>query len=144
MASDKSGEKPEKGTDEPVIRPFADVLRELSRGSSHDELSEALHDLIDRVRDTRKVGTLVYSIKVGPLKGTEDALVVVDQIKMKLPEHDRENSIFYADKHGNLSRNDPNQPMFESLVEVGTDVGVSEIVDTSTGETTKRTRKARA
>lgn len=133
----------EQGDDDTVVRPFADVLRELSRGSSHDELSEALHDLVGRVTETRKAGTLVYTIKVGPLKGSGDALVVMDQIKMKLPEHDRESSIFYSDKAGNLSRNDPNQPMFESLVEVGTDKGTVELVDTSTGEATKRKRKAR-
>ncbi len=126
--------------DEKVVRPFADVLRELSRGDSHDELSEALHDLIGRVTDTRKTGTIVYTIKVGPMKGTEDALLVSDQIKLKLPEHDRQSSIFYADDHGNLSRSDPNQLQFESLVQVGNG-NDRELVDLSTGETTKAPTK---
>lgn len=39
-------------TDDPVIRPFADFLREQSRGTTHDEMSETLHRLIARVRDT--------------------------------------------------------------------------------------------
>ena len=35
-----------------------------------------------------------------------------------LPEHDRAASLFYPDKHGNLSRSDPNQLSFDSLREV--------------------------
>jgi hypothetical protein len=67
------------------------------------------------------------------LKGSEDALLVADQIKLKLPEHDRESSIFYADREGNLSRKDPNQLTFEGLKEVpGPDDGT--VVDVATGE----------
>jgi hypothetical protein len=56
MATDKHDETPVKGTDDPVIRPFADWLREQSKGKTHDEMSVALHDLIGRVIDTGKKG----------------------------------------------------------------------------------------
>lgn len=113
-----------------VIRPFADWLREQSGGNSHDELSEALHDLVQRVRDTGKAGSLQFTIKVGTMKGDKDVLVLTDEIKLRLPEHDRKPSLFYADKNGNLSRTDPNQLSFESLREVP---GVGQ-VDINTGE----------
>lgn len=103
---------------DPPIRPFADWLREQSSGNSHDELSEALHALIAKVRDTGKKGSIKYTVRVGPLKGDIDVLVVEDEITINLPEHDRKASMFYPDKHGNLRRTDPRQLDFESLREV--------------------------
>ena len=105
--------------DELVVRPFADWLRDQSQGKSHDELSDALFDLVQRVKDTRKAGYLVYTVKVEPFtKADSEVLTVTDAIKLKLPEHDRKPSLFYTDKTGNLSRTDPNQPTFEGLREV--------------------------
>lgn len=117
-------------TDELTVRPFADWLRDQSKGATHDELSQALYDLTGRVIDTGKKGTLTLTITVQPLKGQVDALVVSDEIKLKLPEHDRKASLFYPDKQGNLTRSDPNQLTFESLREVPPPPGV----DPATGE----------
>jgi hypothetical protein len=104
----------------PVIRPFADFLREQSKGSTHDELSQALHDLVARVRDTGKKGSLTLTIGVELLKGgrSDNAVIVSDSIKLNLPEHDRDTSLFFTDSNGNLNRNDPNQLAFESLRDV--------------------------
>jgi len=106
-----------KDTD-PIIRPFSDFLREQAKGHSHDELSEGLRDLVGRVQDTGKKGSITYTVFVEPTKGMSDALTVSDQIKLKLPEHDRDASLFFSDANGNLSRSDPNQLAFESLREV--------------------------
>lgn len=101
------------------VRPFADFLREQSRGHTHDELSEALHDLVRRVGDTGKAGALVLTINVKPMKGADNgALLITDQIKLKLPEHDRKASVFFSNE-GNLQREDPHQPTFEGLRDVG-------------------------
>ena len=116
-------------TDQP-IRPFADFLREQNRGRTHYELGEALHDLVARVEDTGKKGTLTLVVTVEPLKGAEEALTVSDEIKLKLPEHDRGASIFFRGRDGNLQREDPNQPVFEALREVAPPPGV----DPVTGE----------
>jgi hypothetical protein len=116
--------------DDVYVRPFADWLREQAGGKSHDELSDAVYDLVQRVKDTGKKGSIVYTINIGPMKGDKDVLMVDDQIKLKLPEHDRKASLFYTDKVGNLTRTDPNQPQFEGLREV--EGGL--VVDTSTGE----------
>lgn len=112
------------------VRPFSDWIREQAGGKSHDELSDALFDLVQKVRDTGKSGSVVYTIKVGPMKGDKDVLVVSDEIKLKLPEHDRKASLFYTDKVGNLTRQDPHQLAFESLREVEG----GQVVDTTTGE----------
>lgn len=120
-------------TTEPEIRPFATWLIEQSGGKTHEELSAALYDLVGRVRDTGKKGSLSLTVNVGPLKGDIDVLVVDDEIKLRLPEHDRKASLFYPDKDGNLTRRDPNQLSFESLAEVppGVDPLTGEIVEVS-------------
>jgi len=118
-----------------VVRPFADFLREQARGTTHEELGESLHDLVARVRDTGKKGSLQLTITVELLdKDPDGPLVIADQIKLRLPEHDRKPSIFYTDADGNLSRTDPQQLAFESLREVppppGVDPVTGEITDT--------------
>lgn len=113
-----------------TIRPFASWLREQSSGRTHDELSEGLHDLIARVRDTGKKGTITLVVSVETLKGDSEVLVVTDEIKLKLPEHDRSASMFYPDAHGNLTRTDPRQLTFDELHEVPPPAGV----DAKTGE----------
>lgn len=106
----------------PVIRPFADFLRDHNKGATHDELSETLHRLVSRVQDTGRRGTVALTITVAPLKDDPGVLVVSDVIKLKLPEHDRKASVFYADGDGNLTREDPNQLTFEGLREVPANV----------------------
>jgi len=104
--------------DEVPIRPFADFLREQAKGTTHDELSAGLHDLVQRVRDTGKKGSVTLVVSVELMKGSDKAVLVSPPIKLKLPEHDRDTSLFFADRDGNLVRNDPDQLAFESLREV--------------------------
>lgn len=124
--------------EEPRIRPFADFLREHGRGRTHDELGEALHTLIARVKDTGKKGSITLSISVEPMKKADERMVVVaDKIAIKLPEHDRPAAVWFVGKDGNLQRDDPDQLSFDSLREVPPPPGV----DPTTGEITD-TRKA--
>lgn len=104
--------------DDPHVRPFADWLRDQSQGATHDELSEALYDLVDRVTDTGKKGTLTLTISVEPMKGDDSVLLVSDEIKLRLPEYPRRPSIFYQDGEGNLCRTNPDQPELAGLREV--------------------------
>ena len=109
----------------PRIRPFVDFLREHGRGRTQDELSEALHTLIARVKDTGKKGSLSLTIVVEPMKKDERLLVVGDKIAIKLPEHDRPSAVWFVGKDGNLQRDDPDQLAFESLREVPPPAGVN-------------------
>ena len=98
-----------------VVRPFADVLREIQGGRSHDELSEAFRDLILAVEETGKGGKLTFTLDVKPMKGGDGVLVLTDAHAVKKPQHDRKASLFYATKDGNLSKDNPNQLAFDSL-----------------------------
>lgn len=100
-------------TDQQFARPFADFLQEQT---SHGELTDHLHNLIDAVTDTGKPGTLTYTVRIEPDKGDPDSMLrVVDKIGVKLPEHDRPKRIYWRDRHGNLTRSNPHQPAFDGL-----------------------------
>ncbi len=88
------------------VKDFALFLME--RPSTHIELGEKLHNLVAAVRDTGKKGTLAVTFTVGLFDGDPDRIIIDDKITMRVPEHDRKSSIFFPDKHGNLSRTDPN------------------------------------
>jgi hypothetical protein len=96
-----------------LVRPFAAWLQEQSNGLSHTQLSNNLHDLIGRVRETGKKGSMLYTVTISPYDKTTDVLQVNDTIRLKLPEHDRRSSIFFPDSNGNLTRQDPNQLAFD-------------------------------
>lgn len=97
----------EQKVSEPAqVRPFADVLRELSKGRVHEDAAAKLQEVILAVADTGKAGSL--TLKVAPDKADGMVRVSAD-LKTKIPQLDRE-SLFYVDSDGNLSRDDPRQP----------------------------------
>jgi hypothetical protein len=107
---------------EPYVRPFTDFLREQSRGESLTELSDGLRDLVARVRATGKPGAITYVVKVEPVKNTDDAYAVTDEIRLKLPEFPRQGSLMFTDHDGNLIGSDPNQ-----LIALNVDPATGEI-----------------
>jgi hypothetical protein len=112
-------------------REFGSFLLEQARGKTHDELSQALHDVTAKVIETGKKGSLTLTLSIGLLdKDPSNGLVITDEIKVKLPEHDRPSSVFYPDRAGNLSRRDPNQMSFEDLATIDDPPGTN----TVTGE----------
>jgi len=121
-----------KTTDRPEPREFAAFLLDQSAGKTHAELSENLRDLVNRVTDTGKKGSLTLTVTVAPMKDDVSVLVVTDEIKLKLPEHDRKASIFWPDADGNLTRQDPNQRSFFDDLQDVPPVGVNPV----TGEVT--------
>ena len=81
----------------------------------------------------RKKGSLTLTVSVEPMPNSDgNALVVKDEIKLKLPEFARDASLFFADDDRNLVRQDPRQLTFEGLREVPPPAGV----DPKTGEVT--------
>lgn len=94
-------------------RPFTEILRELGEGATLSELSEAFYDVIQRVQETAKAGSVTLTLAIS-FDG-QGRLVVKDEVKHKLPEFSRPETRFFVDKTGNASRRDPNQPTLPSL-----------------------------
>lgn len=94
------------------IRPFAATLQEIAGGTVHTRLSDQLQQLVTAVTDTGKKGTLTLQLTVAPLKpGNVSNLVVTAKTALKAPEGDdaAPSSVFFHDREGNLSREDPTQ-----------------------------------
>jgi len=94
-------------------RKFDEFIRELAEGATNSELSDALWDLLDRVQDTGKGGTLTLTI--GVAFDGQGRIQVKDMVKTNLPEFSRVPTSFFIDKKGNPTRRDPNQPELPSL-----------------------------
>lgn len=104
----------EHSADEVQTRPFADVLCEMNKRRTHNELSLALQDLVAAVTDTGKAGTLTLVLKVSSAK-SHGMVVIEDDVKVKKPQA-RAASLFYVDGEFNVRRNDPNQDELPGLV----------------------------
>lgn len=98
---------PSEESDVTEPREFALFL--IDRGATHAELTMKLGALVAAVQDTGKKGTLQVTFGLDLFDGDPNRVVVTDKIVLKMPEHDRKNSIFFPDKAGNLLRTDPNQ-----------------------------------
>lgn len=94
---------PKVKDDERELQPFANWLAIQRKGTLANELAEGLADLNTAVLATGKPGTITLTIKVKPT-GDEVSVTVYDEVKVKLPEHDRGQSIFFVDEHGNPHR----------------------------------------
>lgn len=93
-------------------RPFNDFLREHRGGVSHDELSDALQELVAGVVAEGKGGTLTFKISVKPA-GKTGGLEVTDEIKVSPPKETKSATIFFASPENNLVRQDPRQASLE-------------------------------
>lgn len=101
----------------PSLKPFAAFLTEQRNGALHDELSNALADLVAVCVETGKKGTLTLKISVLPQKD-EVTMLVTDDVKTAAPKHDAKPALFFPDEHGNLLRSDPRQLDLSNLREV--------------------------
>jgi hypothetical protein len=96
-----------------TVRPFADVLSEISKGTVADEAATELAKLVAAVQETGKKGSVTVTIQVAPYKGNDEVVNVSAAVIAKPPRAETPTSIFYTSADGNLSRNDPNAlPLF--------------------------------
>jgi len=90
-----------------MARPFADILRELGGGNTYDELTARLAEVVDAVTQTHKMGEISIKLKVKP--NGDSGVIVADEIKSKVPEPPRGDTVFFVTAGGSLVRQDPRQ-----------------------------------
>ncbi len=90
-----------------MARAFADVIRELSSGEDYEDLTTKLGEVVTGVIETGKVGEITLKLKVKP--NGEGSVLASADIKAKVPEKSRRETIFFATSSGSLVRNDPRQ-----------------------------------
>ncbi len=92
---------------------FTSTITALRYGELHDELDKSLATLVDACSDTGKVGTLTLTIKLKPGKGGQ--IEVIDDVKMKVPVHERGTTLMFSTPEGELQREDPRQMRIDDV-----------------------------
>lgn len=87
---------------------FAHVLTALRAGATQVELSEELHQCVERARITGKSSKLTLTLTIKP-NGNSGQYTLTEDIKAKLPRLDRGATLMFGTPEGNLQRQDPNQ-----------------------------------
>ncbi|MGB3068471.1 MAG: hypothetical protein WBC18_07985 [Ottowia sp.] len=90
-------------------RSFVDTLRDLRSGEVLDQLDEHMQELVRAVQTTQAGGQITLTIIVAPTKGSSEAVVVKDAIKLKKPEIKSAGTLMFPTVEGNLQRSNPNQ-----------------------------------
>lgn len=98
-----------------MSRAFAVFLQELRDGRTHAELTAQLAELLAKVADTGKAGSLTLEIKIKPsVRGADVSKVtVLDAINVKLPKPERGEDFYWLTDDNELSRNHPRQASLE-------------------------------
>ena len=90
--------------------PFSQQMAFLNKGMLDDELTEELAELVKKVRETGKSGTLTLTLKVGMLnRRDENAVKITPAVKTRLPEMAPFETIMFSTADGDLLRDDPQQ-----------------------------------
>lgn len=90
-------------------RSFVDTMREVRAGQVLDDLDAKLQELVQAVQSTGGAGELTLKISVKPMKGSTEACVVADDIKLKTPQIKSAGTVMFPTPEGNLSRKHPRQ-----------------------------------
>lgn len=98
--------------EQPQTRTFTQFVQDARRGGLHGDLTEHMQELVRAVQEHRKSGSLTLTLKVGPGQAP-GSVIVADELKLKVPEADKDVSLFFPDEHGNLHRSDPRQLEFD-------------------------------
>ena len=97
-------------TTTPIIgNSFESVLRTQRKGALLSELSEKMQSAVLAVREHTKEATVTVTFRITPANADASALSVTDEVKVKLPEPRKPNTLFYATDDGRLVRDDPHQ-----------------------------------
>ncbi len=98
-----------------VQKRFTDTLGDIRNGDVIHELTEQLREVVARVRETGRPGALVLTLKIKTASKLGGALILEDDIKVKLPVAEKGTTVLFATEDGQLQRNDPRQPRLADL-----------------------------
>ncbi|MDX3074592.1 hypothetical protein [Streptomyces sp. MI02-7b] len=97
------------------IAEFAAFLVGHLGGRSHEQISAEMHDLLAAVAEHGRKGSLTITIAVEPPKGHVDGgpLAIAVESALKAPKAVAPPAIYFVDRDGNATRNDPRQMSFD-------------------------------
>ena len=90
-----------------MARQFPEILRELDAGAVTEDLTAILAEVVQAVTTTRKVGGVTLALKIRP--NGENSVFVTHDIKSKIPEPPKSDTLFFTTADGSMRRSDPSQ-----------------------------------
>jgi hypothetical protein len=98
-----------------MSKAFAVFIQDLRDGRAHADLSAQLAELLAKVKETGKGGTLKLAIKIKPAtRGSDvDKVTISDAITVELPKPERGEDFFWLTEDNDLTRNHPKQQSLE-------------------------------
>lgn len=96
-------------------RPLFDTLRDIRAGQVIDDFESQLQELVHAVQTTNAGGSITLTLEVRPMKGSTEATVVKDSIKLKKPQISTSGTVMFPTPEGNLQRNHPKQESLPGL-----------------------------
>lgn len=88
------------------------LLQDHRGGATHEEISDAIREVVAAVTDEQKGGRVAINITIKP-RGKGDGLDVAIETKAFPPKATAGVSTFFATKDNDLSRQDPRQTSME-------------------------------
>src|SRR4051812_30969775 len=99
-----------------AVKRFTDALADIRGGDLVAELTEELRGLVAQIRTNGGAGELTLKLRVKRAsKGAGNTLVIVDDVKVKLPKVTDNETILFANDDGDLQRSDPRQPKLTGM-----------------------------
>lgn len=99
-----------------AVKRFTDALQDIRGGDLVNELTLELRQLVSVVKANGGTGEITLKLRVKrALKGSSASLVIVDEVKSKLPKLEENETILFANEEGDLQRNDPRQPKLTGM-----------------------------
>lgn len=92
-----------------MAQSLTDILQQIRGGSALEDAGKDLAELVKAVKDCGKAGSITFKITVEPDKADETVVTLQPDIVLKLPKKARAKGIFFMDRHGTLTREDPRQ-----------------------------------
>lgn len=88
------------------------LLQEHRGGTTHEEISDAIREVVAAVSDERKAGKVTITVSIKPL-GKQDGLDIAIECKAQPPKQTPGSAVFFATVDNDLQRQDPRQTTME-------------------------------
>ena len=101
------------------MKLFTDLLREHRKGIAAEEATFIYRELVRKIRETGKGGSMTLTLKMSPSNGDVDQIEIDISVSAKPPQRSIPKAIFYSDEEGDLFRTDPKQNEAFTEAEMG-------------------------
>ena len=100
-------------TTAPVSNTFDSLMRNQRGGDFQNEVSRAVMEAVQAVKEQRKPATVTIKLVMKPANADVSAMSVTDEVVVKLPKPEKANSLFFTTDENLLVTDNPRQRKLE-------------------------------